>query len=116
MTRKKGGSLAHLRTGRNTAGRHPSPSRYRQMIAQQARNLGIDERSVLYGSHFKRDVRARWAVWRELYEKGFSLPGIAKVAGKHHTTILYGIRLSIAESRPILWTNDPYLAALRAAE
>ena len=37
-------------------------------------------------------VRARWAVYAGLRDRGWSLPKIGRRLRKHHTTVLYGLR------------------------
>ena len=97
-------SLQALRTGcQNT--RRPSPTRYRRMIEQEAARSGLSVREVLEGRRQKTDARARMRVWRELYQQGFSLCGIAWAANRDHTSILSGVR-RICALEPVVVLAD----------
>ena len=60
-------------------------------VAQDAQ---IEPALILGGSKLKRPVRARWKAWRKLLADypEYSIAGLARTSGYHHTTILSGLR------------------------
>ncbi len=77
-----------------SAQRPPAPSheRYRSMVLVEAARAKVSPEAIFGISKTRPVAYARFRVWRELRELGFSLPGIGRVAGRKHETILSGIR------------------------
>jgi hypothetical protein len=69
-----------------------SRSRYRAMIEAEAAHAGVNPKLVLGWSRQTACTEIRLRVWRQLRDEGCSLPVIARAAGRHHSTILYGLR------------------------
>lgn len=72
---------------------------YISLIIDEALRTSLDPGAVFGNSPGRRGeraykaARARWRVWRALYATDkYSLPGIGHAAGRHHTTVLSGIR------------------------
>lgn len=58
-----------------------------------AANHGTTIPRVMSQSRYKRDVQARWELWRRLHEDGFSFSRIGRWTGRHHTTVMHGLGL-----------------------
>ena len=71
----------------------------RHYVAGAARRFDVAEEDIMGDCRLRPVVRARWFVMWSLYQleradgsKRFTLPHIARMLGKDHTTILHGIR------------------------
>lgn len=76
-------------------GRRPYPSldKYLAYAAKEAQAAGVSLEAILGHSRDPAHCVPRFKVWRALQKDGCCLPGIGKRAGgRHHTTILSGIR------------------------
>lgn len=59
---------------------------------QTAEAFGYPLSEVLYGSRQRSVVRARFACYYVLRERGLSYPEIGELLGLHHTTVMAGVR------------------------
>jgi hypothetical protein len=59
-----------------------------------AQEAGIKPGAIIGGSMQKNVCMARWMAWKRLLDSNprYSLAGLARVSGWHHTTIMYGMR------------------------
>lgn len=63
------------------------------LVCTMARAYFTTPGGVIGSRRRKRDVEARHAVWASLYGTGrYSLPDLAAMFGRDHTTILAGVR------------------------
>lgn len=69
---------------------------FRAFVTKIVAPFGVTLEEALGRSRLRHIVIARFHVWRALRERGWSMPAIARRFGKHHTTILNGLR-SLAE-------------------
>ncbi len=69
-----------------------APSRYHQMMEDEAKRRDIPLKAVL-AKFSRKGSRARFSVWRELKLMGYSYPGIARIKGYNHTSVIHGIRI-----------------------
>ncbi len=66
--------------------------RVKAYVADAAAVYGTTADRVLGKSQRAADVAARRTVWRKLQADGFSLTQIGRWTGRHHTTVLFGLR------------------------
>lgn len=62
------------------------------MLILAAQDGGGDPAKAFGTSRLRTAVYARYRVWRALRKQGFSFPGIGRVAGRHHASVIIGIR------------------------
>lgn len=72
--------------------RTPSRRRYEAMLKAEAERAKVSLKALLGRSNRRKHCYARFRVWRELREMGCSYTGIGQTAGRHHASILLGIR------------------------
>lgn len=76
----------------------PSRKRYVELLLSAVGENSKFGLSDLLG-HRKREPlpQIRWRAWAILRAEGASYPGIGMVAGRDHTSILYGVRRALGE-------------------
>ncbi len=83
-----------------------SPATYRRMIVEEAVRAGLCPDLVMSQCQKPGPARARWRVWRTLYNTGkYSLPGIGRTVQRDHSTVLFGIR-KIQREEPLAVTQN----------
>jgi chromosomal replication initiation ATPase DnaA len=76
----------------------PAPA-WRRIAAEVAARHGMTVRSMMERARFRHLVLARQeAMYRVAAETRLTLPQIGRRLGRHHTTILHGIRAHAARS------------------
>lgn len=65
---------------------------YLETVEQVGRRFGVAPQEILGPFRDQRIVVARHAAFSELRDAGLTLPRIAKVMNRDHTTVMYGIR------------------------
>lgn len=63
-----------------------------RLVTTSARVFGVERRDILGSSRVDEVCRARWAVWTELVDRGFSLASIGRAFDRDHTTIRSAVR------------------------
>lgn len=72
-------------------------------LVPSLRQTPVTYREMLGSSRRKAVSHARFRIFRELHDMGFSYPSIAKVAGLDHTSCLHGVRrINELEPLPVL--------------
>lgn len=71
---------------------HIGRGRWMAIVRKVCRELEVDICSVMGRDNTQSVSRCRQKCWAELRKTGLSLGGIARMFGKHHTTVLYGTR------------------------
>ena len=95
-----GGTVESVERGPEASrSKRPSISHYRSVVIEEATKAGVCHQDALSGKRYNGICYARFRAWRRLRDMGYSLPGIGAVSGKHHTSILHGIR-QINEMEP----------------
>ena len=94
----------------------------RQIIAAVCLRHNITESRLIRPGRAMRYVRARWEAMALLRRAGLSLPKIGRLLGRHHTSVLTGLRRyseicfvvtplietkHVAETEWIWWRNKP---------
>lgn len=86
--------------------------RVRLLAATLAAETGIPVSDILGSSKEAAIVAVRHRLWSMLRETGLSLPALAAVLGRNHTTILAGIRRHAertgpaSRERPVAGSDD----------
>lgn len=72
----------------------PSRTTWIATAATVAREEGIPVGAIVGGGQTKPVWRARWKAWKAVLDKNadYSVAGLARISGWHHTTILSGLR------------------------
>src|SRR5471032_608193 len=73
-------------------GARPSTLRYRALLEHYATRRLVPLERALSRERSTKVAVVRWETWADLHRQGFSLPGIGAAAGRHHTSILAGLR------------------------
>jgi hypothetical protein len=66
-----------------------TPKLYEESAVKAGRLAGVNVRGLLAGSRFNVITKVRWAVWRELFDAGYSYYSIGKASGFDHTSVRY---------------------------
>lgn len=64
----------------------------RQFTREVCAEAGVEMRLVMGRNRTAPICRLREVIWHRAYAEGFSLSQIGRVFGRHHATILHGIR------------------------
>jgi len=93
LNKLTGGELVTLAQGKRNA----ATSKAQTAIAEAARRFGVSEADVMASDGRKGATQARQWVYTRLWHNGLSLPQIGRIMGKDHTTVLHGIRKTVAD-------------------
>ena len=76
-----------------------------EAATQEARRSRVQPSLVMAGGLGDRVVRARWRAWRRVKDAdpGYSLAGIGRISGFHHTTVRYSILRDRGEEEKIAY-------------
>ena len=71
----------------------PSKRTWIQIATQEAEREGVSPVAVMAGVRHGPITRARWRAWERLKRENpsYSLAGIGRVTGFHHTTVMFGL-------------------------
>ncbi len=72
--------------------RAPSVSRVERYAVEVAAAYGIAASDVMGTARTADFVSARWAMWKRLFDDGFSMAAIGRAVGRHHTTVMHALR------------------------
>jgi chromosomal replication initiation ATPase DnaA len=70
----------------------PSASRIERYAAEVAAAHDLQPADVMGSARTVAIVQARWAMWKRLFDEGFSTSSIARAVGRHHTTVMHALR------------------------
>jgi chromosomal replication initiation ATPase DnaA len=70
----------------------PSPSRAAEYAAEAAAANNVDPVDVMGTARTVSFVSARCHMGRRLHEDWYSIAAIGKAVGRHHTTVMHGLR------------------------
>jgi chromosomal replication initiation ATPase DnaA len=70
----------------------PSASRIERYAAEVAAAHDVEPDDVMGSARTVAIVQARWALWKRLFDDGFSTSSIARSVGRHHTTVMHALR------------------------
>lgn len=76
------------------------------IIKEVCRVFFIHERDLMGRYKFDFVVRARFALYKTLRLRGMTLPKIAEITGRHHTSVMNGL-----DRAEILMKTDPTFRA-----
>lgn len=93
LSKLTGGELVTLAKGQRNA----ATSKAQSAIAEAARRYGVSEADVMASGKRKGATQARQWVYTRLWHSGMSLPQVARVMGRDHTTVLHGIKKTVGE-------------------
>lgn len=69
------------------------------LIRIVANRAGITEADILGPSRLRKITEPRQFVMYLAHKRGMSLPKIGRIMGRHHTTVLHGIRAEEARRK-----------------
>jgi len=72
--------------------KRPSRQKYLAVLAQECIKYRVSIGEAMGKKRTRKVCGPRFKAWARLVDEGYSLPGIAIVAGKDHTTILFGAK------------------------
>lgn len=88
----------------------PSSEKWIATAREEAAKVRVTVRLVLSGDKRLRPLLARHRAWGRLLSEGYSLSGISRASGFHHTSILIGERrLAAHEARFEAHVPDPII-------
>lgn len=70
----------------------PSASRVEEYAAEAAAAYHVAPIDVMGTGRTVAFVEARRAVWKRLFDDGFSTSSIARAVGRHHTTVMHALK------------------------
>ena len=69
------------------------------LIRIVANRAGITEADILGQSRLRKITEHRQFVMYLAHKRGMSLPQIGRIMGRHHTTVLHGVRAEAARRK-----------------
>ena len=62
------------------------------LILEACTRFGVDREDLLSYCRYPHLVRARWWLWTELHDLGWSYSRIARATARDHTSIMHGVK------------------------